>query len=87
MAAGATSVVRSADMEKCSVCGQTPAVCVDKEHKGTYWLCGDCVGIGIEDNRDLVARVTELLDDGSITDHKLMKLVYWQGGKDAIQQG
>ena len=27
----------------CSVCGKQPALCVDGHHKGTYWLCGDCM--------------------------------------------
>ena len=27
----------------CSICGSEPALCVDKQNKGTYWLCGDCM--------------------------------------------
>ena len=26
----------------CSICGQAPAVCIDEDNKGTYYLCGDC---------------------------------------------
>jgi len=29
--------------ENCSVCGRIPALCVDKQSKGTYFLCGDCM--------------------------------------------
>ena len=28
----------------CSICGKIPALCVDKHNKGTYFLCGDCMG-------------------------------------------
>ena len=27
---------------KCSICGHSVAWCVDKDDKGTYWLCGEC---------------------------------------------
>ena len=27
---------------KCSICGSLPAWWVDKDDKGTYWLCGEC---------------------------------------------
>ena len=36
-------------MMGCSICGTEPAVLVDREHKGTYWMCGDCVFEMIED--------------------------------------
>ena len=26
----------------CSICGNEQAWCVDKDDKGTYWLCGEC---------------------------------------------
>ena len=26
----------------CSICGFKVAWCVDKDEKGTYWLCGEC---------------------------------------------
>jgi hypothetical protein len=29
-------------MNNCSICGWGVAWCVDKEDKGTYWLCGRC---------------------------------------------
>ena len=29
-------------MNNCSICGFGVAWCVDKEDKGTYWLCGRC---------------------------------------------
>ena len=29
--------------ENCSICGCIPALCVDKQSKGTYFLCGDCM--------------------------------------------
>ncbi len=29
-------------MNNCSICGWGVAWCVDKDDKGTYWLCGRC---------------------------------------------
>jgi hypothetical protein len=31
-------------------------VCVDAEHKGTYWLCGTCVAEELDDLRNETAR-------------------------------
>ena len=38
-------------MNNCSICGWGVAWCVDKEDKGTYWLCGRCA---VEDVTDFI---------------------------------
>lgn len=38
-------------MNNCSICGFGVAWCVDKEDKGTYWLCGRCA---VEDVTDMI---------------------------------
>ena len=49
-----------ADIGECSVCGQSPALLVDREHKGTYWLCGDCMGERIIDKIELEAKIEDI---------------------------
>lgn len=58
-------------MNNCSICGWGVAWCVDKEDKGTYWLCGRCA---VEDVREKipqqrtlvsVARMAEMLFSNS----------------------
>lgn len=46
-----------ADIGECSICGNKPALCVDKQHKGTYWLCAECMMERIEDKMQLEAEV------------------------------
>ena len=45
-------------MNNCSICGFGVAWCVDKEDKGTYWLCGRCA---VEDVRDKIVKERILL--------------------------
>ncbi len=40
-------------MNNCSICGFGVAWCVDKEDKGTYWLCGRCA---VEDLAEKIVR-------------------------------
>lgn len=45
-------------MNNCSICGFGVAWCVDKEDKGTYWLCGRCA---VEDVADKIKKERILL--------------------------
>lgn len=40
-------------MNNCSICGWGVAWCVDKEDKGTYWLCGRCA---VEDVTEFIVK-------------------------------
>ena len=51
---------------KCSICGKLPAWCVDKDDKGTYWLCGECAVDYYRDkieNERLLIRVARAAKD------------------------
>lgn len=45
-------------MNNCSVCGWGVAWCVDKEDKGTYWLCGRCA---VDDLREKIPQQRSLV--------------------------
>lgn len=51
---------------KCSVCGQSSAICMDAEYKGTYFLCAECVEERAGPNNEMIKflskRVEELED-------------------------
>ena len=52
------------EIGECSVCGTSPALLVDKKHKGTYWKCAGCMMETIEDKMKLEAeneRLREVL--------------------------
>ncbi len=49
-----------ADIGKCSICGNSPALLVDRKEKGTYWLCADCMFEKIVDNMRLEAEIERL---------------------------
>ena len=46
----------------CSICTNQNAVLVDREHKGTYWMCGDCAFEMIEDKMKM-ERVVRAAED------------------------
>lgn len=54
---------------KCSICGSLPAWCVDKDDKGTYWLCGECAVDYYRDkikNERLLIRVARAAKNAAI---------------------
>ena len=48
--------------ENCSVCGCIPALCVDKQSKGTYFLCGDCMEEVIIEKIKIQEAITEFAE-------------------------
>jgi hypothetical protein len=52
-------------MNNCSICGWGVAWCVDKEDKGTYWLCGRCA---VEDVTDMIKEKRVLVRVGRAAD-------------------
>ncbi len=51
---------------KCSICGSLPAWCVDKDDKGTYWLCGKCATEQVMETfleKQILLRVARALQD------------------------
>ncbi len=41
----------------CSVCGGTPVVHVPDEGSDSYWLCGGCVAISLDERRDALSKL------------------------------
>ena len=51
---------------KCSICGSLPAWCVDKDDKGTYWLCGECAAAQVMETfleKQILLRVARAAED------------------------
>ncbi len=51
---------------KCSICGFAIAWCVDKDEKGTYWLCGECAASQVMETfleKQALLRVARAADD------------------------